>query len=269
MPPADPAKPSGQQQPFRLRGTNFNLVVLQLLSPDAEEVATGVARLLRQAPATMRHAPIVLGLDELAAGDMVDLPELLAGLRALHLMPVGVAGGTAALRKAALDIGMPVLPKGAPARGGAAPQAEEPALPVPEPTPAPTPAATSRANAAPAPRPGAGGAAAPPAMLVTNPVRSGRRIYAERTDLIVTATVNPGAELIADGNIHVYGALHGRAIAGAAGREDARIFALHFDPELVSISGLYRVRENLDQRFIGKSVQLRLEGDRMCVDLLG
>ncbi len=106
-------------------------------------------------------------------------------------------------------------------------------------------------------------------MLVTEPVRSGQRVYAQGADLIVTATVNPGAEVIADGNVHVYGALRGRAVAGAAEDAEARIFALNFDPELVAIAGLYAVREELGSAPIGRAVQVRLEGEQMRFEPLG
>jgi septum site-determining protein MinC len=106
-------------------------------------------------------------------------------------------------------------------------------------------------------------------MLVTEPVRSGQRIHAAGADLVVTATVNPGAEVIADGNVHVYGALRGRAIAGAADDRGARIFALHFDPELVAIAGYYAVREGLGDSPIGRTVQVRLQGEEMRFDPLG
>lgn len=96
------------------------------------------------------------------------------------------------------------------------------------------------------------------AMIVTQPVRSGNRIYAEGADLIITATVNAGAEVIADGNIHVYGALRGRAVAGAADNPEARVFALNFDPELIAIAGFYAVREGLTP--IGRTVMVRLDG---------
>ncbi len=91
-------------------------------------------------------------------------------------------------------------------------------------------------------------AAAPAALktrLVTEPVRSGTQIYARGSDLIVTASVSPGAELVADGNIHVYGALRGRALAGAGGDEAARIFCTRLEAELVSIAGRYLVSEHL------------------------
>ena len=105
-------------------------------------------------------------------------------------------------------------------------------------------------------------------MLVTQPVRSGSRIYAEGCDLIVTATVNPGAEVIADGNIHIYGALRGRAVAGASDNPEARVFALNFDPELVAIAGLYAVREGLTGAALGRAVQVRLDGDALRFEKL-
>jgi septum site-determining protein MinC len=107
------------------------------------------------------------------------------------------------------------------------------------------------------------------AMLVTEPVRSGQRIYAQGADLIVTATVNAGAEVIADGNIHIYGALRGRAVAGASDDVTARIFALNFDPELVAIAGFYAVREGLGEAPIGKPTQVRLDGEDMRFTPLG
>jgi septum site-determining protein MinC len=85
-------------------------------------------------------------------------------------------------------------------------------------------------------------------------------------DLIITSTVNAGAEVIADGNIHVYGALRGRAIAGGADNMEARVFALNFDPELVSIAGFYAVREGFPAAQIGKAMQVRLVGERMHFD---
>jgi septum site-determining protein MinC len=100
-------------------------------------------------------------------------------------------------------------------------------------------------------------------------VRAGQRIWAQGGDLIVTATVNAGAEVIADGNVHIYGALRGRAIAGGATSTEARIFAQNFDPELISIAGYYAVRDGLAAAPIGRAVQVRLEGERMRFDPIG
>ena len=107
-------------------------------------------------------------------------------------------------------------------------------------------------------------AAARPSMIVDTPVRSGQRIYARGSDLVVTAIVNPGAELIADGSIHVYAPLRGRALAGASGDASARIFALSMEAELVSIAGMYRTfEEGWPKDLARRAVQVSLAGDRI------
>jgi septum site-determining protein MinC len=103
------------------------------------------------------------------------------------------------------------------------------------------------------------------ALLVTQPVRSGTQIYARRTDLVVTSSVSPGAELIADGNIHVYGPLRGRALAGAAGDIEARIFCSRFEAELISIAGRYLVSEQMPPEERGLPVQIALVDDRLTI----
>src|SRR5918912_4411671 len=108
-------------------------------------------------------------------------------------------------------------------------------------------------------------AARPAARLVAEPVRSGTQIYARGTDLVVTAAVSPGAELVADGHIHVYGALRGRALAGASGDVEARIFCSRLDAELVSIAGRYLVSEQLPPEQRGSAVQIMLVDDQLTV----
>jgi septum site-determining protein MinC len=103
------------------------------------------------------------------------------------------------------------------------------------------------------------------ARLITEPVRSGTQIYARGTDLIVTAAVSPGAELVADGNIHVYGVLRGRALAGASGDVEARIFCSRLEAELVSIAGCYLVSEQLPPEQRGSAVQIALVDDQLTV----
>jgi septum site-determining protein MinC len=120
----------------------------------------------------------------------------------------------------------------------------------------------------PAPLQNAPPAASGLAMLLDMPVRAGQRVYARGTDLIVTAAVNNGAELIADGSIHVYAPLRGRALAGASGNSDARIFALSMEAELVSIAGVYRTFDSgYPEGVAQRAVQIRLAGDRL--DILG
>jgi len=126
---------------------------------------------------------------------------------------------------------------------------------VAQPEPAPVPAPASEAPAA---------APARPTMIVDTPVRSGQRIYARGSDLVVTAIVNPGAELIADGSIHVYAPLRGRALAGANGDASSRIFAMSMEAELVSIAGMYRTFEDgWSKELSRQAVQVSLAGDRI------
>jgi len=102
----------------------------------------------------------------------------------------------------------------------------------------------------------------PATMVVDKPLRSGQKIYARGADLVVLAMVNQGAEVVADGNIHVYAPLRGKAMAGARGNTQARIFSLCLEPELISIAGVYRTSENpLPKDIQGKAAQVRLSND--------
>jgi septum site-determining protein MinC len=241
-------------EPFRLRGANFNLLVLRLLDHRPEAVVPAIGDQFRRAPGFLRFAPIVLGLEDIQVPpNEMDFPGLIKGLRELEIMPIGTTGGTVEMRNAALSYGLP------PVRSVGGKETDDIALPAapadgaPQAIPAPPP-------------PAAKPAAARATMVVDQPVRAGQRIWAEGSDLIITSTVNAGAEVIADGNIHVYGALRGRAIAGGANNMEARVFALNFDPELVSIAGFYAVREGFPAAQIGKAMQVRLVGERMRFD---
>ena len=109
-------------------------------------------------------------------------------------------------------------------------------------------------------------AAGNPTVLVSTPVRTGQQVYAENADLIVTGTVSEGAELIADGNIHIYASMRGRALAGAKGRRDARIFIHSMQAELVSIAGIYRnFEQQLPEHLYRKPVQIHLQDDRLVI----
>ena len=248
---------------FRLRAGNFNLLVLRLLDHRADAVLPSLGDQFRKAPGFLRFAPIAIGLGDLdAQPDDVDFRALVEGLHALEIVPIGTTGGSPRMRQAAQAAGLPPLRP-----AGGTKEGEDAAAPGMAPS---APPAAEAAPAAVEPQP-AGPAAGParPSLLISEPVRSGQRIHARGSDLIVTATVNPGAEIIADGNIHVYGTLRGRAVAGAADDGDARIFALTFDPELVAIAGFYAVRENLGEAPKGRAVQVRLEGEQMRFEALG
>jgi septum site-determining protein MinC len=249
-------EPPPRLEPFRLRGANFNLLVLRLLDPRPEAVVPAIGDQFRRAPGFLRFAPVVIGLGDLdVPAGSVDFAGLIQGLRSLEIVPIGTTGGTPEMRNAALAFGLPPLRSSGGGDGDEPPPgpAAAPTVSPPAPAPAPPPPAAMHR----------------PTMIVDQPVRAGQRIWAQGGDLIVTATVNAGAEVIADGNIHIYGALRGRAIAGGGTNIEARIFAQNFDPELVSIAGYYAVREGLANALIGRAVQVRLMGERMRFDPIG
>jgi septum site-determining protein MinC len=246
-------------EPFRLRGANFNLLVLRLLDARPEVIVPALGDQFRRAPGFLRFAPIVIGLDDIAAAPHeVDFARLVAELRNIEIMPIGTTGGTPEMKSLAQSAGLPPL------RAAGGREEEVQVQPASQP-----PAQAPAVSAEPPPSPPLPEGMARPTMVVDTSVRAGQRVWAQNADLIITGTVNAGAEVIADGNLHVYGALRGRAIAGGADNTDARVFALNFDPELVSIAGYYAVREGLTEAPIGKPVQVRLIGESMRFDKLG
>jgi septum site-determining protein MinC len=198
--------------------------------------------------------PAVIDVGSLAPGcERVDWAALITLLKKYRLNPVAV-------RNATPDMVDEVQASGLSLDSGKREEAPAPepkkATPAPAPVPAPTPA--SAAAAAPAPASGT--------MIIDTPVRAGQRIYARGGDLIVMAVVNNGAEIIADGSIHVYNTLNGRALAGASGDASARIFALQMSPELVSIAGVYRTFEDgFPAAHARQPTQIRLKGDSLDI----
>ncbi len=176
----------------------------------------------------------------------IDWPALIGLFKSYSLNPVAVRGAPADMEPDILAHGLSIDTLAQPRQET---REEQPAPPPPVPV-----------QAAPAP------IAAPSAMIIDAPVRAGQRIYARGGDLIVNAIVNNGAELIADGSIHVYAPLRGRALAGASGNVEARIFTLSMEAELVSIAGIYRTFESdLPKDLAKKPAQVRLAGDRIDV----
>ncbi len=207
--------------------------------------------------------------------DAIDWARLVALLKTYHLNAVAVRGASAAMEDAIRAQGLSLDAGGKPREDAAAVAPAPSAAPVAAPAPAPVPvvataplAAQPAAPTPAAPTPAAPVTAivAPGAMIIDTPVRAGQRIYARGCDLIVTAVVNNGAELIADGSIHVYAPLYGRALAGASGNPDARIFALSMQPELVSIAGVYRTfDEGFPPELARQPAQIRLVGERIDI----
>ena len=250
---------------FEIKSANLPLVALRLKSTDLDLLAQEMHQQYGDMPDFFDHEPLVIDLTLLPAdAPPPDFPVLLTLLRGYRLAPVAFKGGSELLADAARAAGLASAPEAVTVRPAPAPVttgAEE--RPAPEAAAVPVEAAT----AAPAP------AGALPALIIDRPLRSGQQVYARGRDLVVLAMVNAGAEVIADGHIHVYAPLRGKAIAGARGNVDARIFALSLEPELLSIAGVYRTTDTpLPAEVHGQPTQVRLvssdDGDRLVMEPL-
>lgn len=232
---------------FEIRAGSFNLPVLKLMCDSPDSIAQTLAARVQQAPEFFRHAPVILDLHELADRDHVtDFDALLQVLREGGLMPVGVRGGNAEQNAAADAAGLAQLSEG---------KHHETHHPP----------SHSAAAEHPQPAPEAIRIAHPGTKIIDQPIRSGQRVYANDGDLVVIATVSPGAELMADGNIHVYGSLRGRALAGVKGNLESRIFCMDLQAELIAIGGHYKISENLDGAVRGKPVQVMLRDNALII----
>lgn len=191
----------------------------------------------------------------------IEWDKLVDVLKKYRLNAVAVRGAPAAMHEAIRARGLS-LDDGV---SGIKPREESEAPPALTAAPAPIPAPPAVASPPPPP-PAATAVVTPGTMIIDTPVRAGQRVYARGCDLIITATVNNGAEVIADGSIHVYAALNGRALAGASGNAEARIYALAMQPELVSIAGVYRTfDEGFPPNLARQPAQIRLVGDRLDI----
>ncbi len=256
---------------FELKSRRFSLLGLMLHSADLAELAADWAQ--RAGAGGFEHEPVVIDLSQLERLPVttteavegqaplaldgpapVDLRSIVELLRKSQLQPVAVAGATAEELALAHELGLAdAADEPAVERAAAAAPAEvvreitvEKIIekPVPVATPAPT-------------------------MVVDKPLRSGQRIYAKGGDLVVLALVNHGAEVIADGSVHVYAPLRGKAIAGARGDTSARIYAHSLEAELLSIAGIYRTTENpLPADVAGKPAQVLLDGEKLLMQPL-
>ena len=238
---------------FQVRGHLYNLVTLRLIEPEDHRFFPQLQNAIARAPEFFRHAPVVLDATAVVGRPPPNMAEFARRLRQQRLVPVGVQNGDEAWTQAAINAGLGLFPPGRPAemlrRHDSAPGGpQEPrAVPPPEPVVAVAPAAQA-------------GDAPKGAMIVTEPVRAGQQILARGGDLVVLAPVSPGAELLAEGHVHVYSSLRGRAHAGIGGNQAARIFCYSLHAQLISIAGLYLVNAEIDERWLGKRVQIR------CVD---
>lgn len=197
-------------QSFKLKGSLFTLSVLQILTADLAVFEQDLKAKIKLAPKFFKHTPMVLDISALHHLDSLDFVALKAQLEANNIVPIGIKGAKEAWIPSIHMAKLAVM-------------------------------SDHNKNEK---MPGSSAALSQGTKIITDPIRGGQRIYAEGGDLIVIAQVSPGAELLADGNIHVYGTLRGRALAGVNGQENARIFCQQLSAELVSIAGHFQLFEN-------------------------
>lgn len=228
---------------FEIKSANLPLVALLLKSADLTLFRQELQQRYGDMPAFFDNDPLLIDLSLLPDSvATVDFAALVNTLRPHSLLPIAVRGGRAELIGQAQAAGLVLATDAIIQRTAAAAT--------------PSPASTAAAPAAKAAAP----VAPTSAMVIDKPLRSGQQVYARGRDLIVMAMVNPGAEVIADGHIHVYAPLRGKAMAGARGNVEARIMALSMEAQLLSIAGVYRTSENaLPPSVYGKAAQVRLE----------
>lgn len=238
---------------FQLKGSMLAITVLELARNNLDGLDRQLAAKVAQAPNFFSNTPLVLALDKLPANEgAVDLPGLMRVCRQHGLRTLAIRASRIEDIAAAIAIDLPVLPP-----SGARERPVEPEVEVKKPEPAP------------APPPPPAEPAVRPTKIITSPVRGGQQIYAQGGDLVVVSAVSPGAELLADGNIHVYGPMRGRALAGIKGNAKARIFCQQMTAELVSIAGQYKVSEELRRDPLwGAGVQVSLSGDVLNITRL-
>ncbi len=247
------------EQAGELKIGQVGIANLRIRSMDVARLAEEMRQRVQRAPRLFARAAVVIDFGGLSqVPDAATARALIDGLVEAGVLPVALAYGTTETERLSEALGLPLLAKFRAqyerADGAAPPAPSEPAAA----------AAPAGANPVPAPAPTGGN----PGKIQSAPVRSGQQVYADNRDLTVLSPVGAGAEVIADGSVHIYGPLRGRALAGAQGNEQARIFCREFHAELVAIAGHYRVLEDIPSDLRGKAVQVWLEDQQLKIAAL-
>lgn len=248
---------------FEFKSATLPLIAVILKTADLRLLASALQEQLADSPDFFEQEPVVIDLSQLpehlgsgppAAIDFRVLRDLLARYQT---QPIALRGGSDAHNAAARAAGLSIAAMPVASTPGARASA-----PAPTPAPAPAPASEPVQIVREVPVPGS-------TLVIDKPMRSGQQVYARGGDVIVLAVVNFGAEVIADGNVHVYAPLRGKAIAGARGDTSARIFTTCMEAQLVAIAGIYRTSEvDLPAHLQGKAVQIHLDDKKLLMDAL-
>ncbi|MBA3929127.1 septum site-determining protein MinC [Pseudoxanthomonas japonensis] len=242
------------EQAGELKIGQVGIANLRIRTLDVDQLIREMRERVERAPKLFGRAAVIVDFGGLSqVPDVTTATALIDGLRGAGVLPVALAYGTRDTETLSEALGLPLLAK-------FRAQYEPVAQPAPARAASPDPAP---AKAVPAPA--AKAAETKPGLVQKTPVRSGQQLYAENRDLTVLSTVGAGAEVISDGSIHIYGALRGRALAGARGNADARIFCREFHAELVAVAGHYKVMEEVPRELRGKAVQIWLDQDQLKI----
>ncbi|GHB17066.1 septum site-determining protein MinC [Salinicola rhizosphaerae] len=239
---------------FTFKGGMLPMTVMELASGDPERIRAQLAGKVSQAPAFFQHTPVVLSVEQIDEPHLA-LERICAVCRAHKLLPVAVRGGPDPVKQSAWALGLGWFPP-----QESRPRAVETRAPQTQPAPAeieaelPVPPAESAGQA--------GG------RIYRGTVRSGQQVSAPEGDLVVIGAVNPGAEVLAAGSVHVYGPLRGRALAGIHGDREAGIFCNDLHAELLSVAGTYKRLEDIDPKMLGCAVQVQLKEDQLRISAL-
>lgn len=225
------------QEAFKLKASLFTLTTLHLFNTNPVFIQEQLKSLIEQTPQFFQQLPIILDITSLKVNpnQPIDFLSIISCLRRYGLIPVGIRGGNTEQQALGIQAGLAPLSSIKPENTEATPK---------------QPSSTTTAK------------------VITQPVRSGQQIYAKQSDLIVLASVSPGAELLADGNIHIYGKLKGRALAGVMGNQNTHIFCKNLEAELIAIAGHYWLSEDLQQTPSETGVHISLYQERLQIKTL-
>lgn len=237
---------------FDLKSAQLPVMAVALRATEMSVIASDLAQRLADDPDFFDNDPVLIDLHHVSeSAEAIDFPQLIQLLQRHRTLPVAVCNGSEAQMAAARAAGLMPAPDAHPVRTKEVVREVEVIREVP----------VEVVREVPAP--------AANAMIIDKPLRSGQQVYARGCDLVVMAVVSYGAEVIADGNVHIYAPLRGRAVAGARGNTDARIFSTCMEPQLLSIAGNYRALEtDLPSEIAGKPAQARLDGEKLVIEPL-